>query len=174
MNLAQQLPIGNDSPRASGHFMTLPFCVHFIFLQQSDHDNRNAQDFFFPSCGDQCRGVLSAASWTVSPATSSAGIKDTASTLHLSSPVIVYFGTFSFCYSLHDCAGVSWTTAIYKLDVLPTLYFLNSSLIFKGWASMSRFFPFSSVFLMHSILTLDRKRMQKISHSKGSWDKMPI
>jgi len=64
----------------------------------------------------QHRGVLSVASWTVSPATSSAGMKHTASTLYLSSPVIQYvLGPLVFHYSLYDCAGVSWTTAICKL-----------------------------------------------------------
>lgn len=28
-----------------------------------------------------------------------------------------------FCYSPYDCAGVSWTTAVYSLDVLLTDYF---------------------------------------------------
>lgn len=122
----------------------------------------------------QHRGVLSAASCSF-----------TCHILHRDEGHCWYISSFHTCnkhilgplvfhYSLYDCAVVSWTTAICKLDVPPTLYFLNTSLIFKGWSSMSQFVPFSPVFLMHPTLTFDNKRMLKVFHSKGSWDKMPI
>lgn len=75
---------------------------------------------------------------------------------------------------LYDCAVISWTTANYKLDILLTVYFLNSSLISKMWTIMSQFVPVSPVFLMHPTLTFDKKRIQKVSHRKASWDKVSI